>query len=221
MATINLVLRSTVGRMLTWAEGDANTVAVANGLLNSSDVQQGTGMIAHNSALNYGAGTAGYAINNSGVLGPFSTSASYTAGSFAAALVTLYQTVGTIATSLTGYAQLAAANVFTKGQAVTPVGLTYAASIATDASLSNNFFVTLTGNATLANPTNLQSGEVLNYKIKQDATGSRTLAYGSMFKFPGGTPPVLSTAANARDLLTCQYWADEGILVCNMLNGMA
>lgn len=221
MATINLVLRSVVGRMLTWAEGDANTVAVANGLLNSSDVQQGTGMIAHNSAANYAAGTAGYAINNSGVLAPFSTSVSYTAGSFAAALVTLYQTVGTISTSLTGYAQLAAANVFTKGQAVTPVSLVYAASIATDASLSNNFFITLTGNATLANPTNLQSGEVLNYKIKQDATGSRTLAYGSMFKFASGVSPVLSTAANARDLLRCVYFADEGVLICDFIKGAA
>ena len=125
MAQITLVLRSVVGRMLTWAEGDANTQAVPNGLLNGADVQQGTGMIAHTSALNYAAGTAGYAINNSGVLGPFSTSNSYTAGSFAAALVTLYQTVGTISTNLSGYAQLEAVNQFTAAQAVTPVALTW------------------------------------------------------------------------------------------------
>ena len=49
-----------------------------------------------------------------------------------------------------GVALLAQANVFTKAQTVTPVALTDAASIATDASLSNDFTVTLGGNRTLA-----------------------------------------------------------------------
>lgn len=118
-------------------------------------------------------------------------------------------------------ARLAAANVFTKGQAVTPVALSDAATIATDASLSNSFYVTLGGNRTLANPTNLQSGQVLNWKIKQDGTGSRTLAYGSKFKWVGGSAPSLSTAANARDIITAEYWGDEDILVCNIMKGMA
>ena len=37
--------------------------------------------------------------------------------------------------------------------------------------------------------------------VKQDGTGSRTLSYGSEYKFPGGTAPTLSTGANDVDVL--------------------
>ena len=116
-----------------------------------------------------------------------------------------------------GVALLADANVFTKAQTVTPVTLTDAATIATDASLSNTFTVTLGGNRTLANPTNLQDGVILNWFVKQDGTGSRTLAYGSNFKWPGGSAPTLTTTANATDMITGQYVASLGIIaaVCN------
>ena len=62
--------------------------------------------------------------------------------------------------------------------------------------------VTLGGNRTLnqSNAINAigQSGSIF---IVQDGTGSRTLAFNSAFKFPGGTAPTLSTAANAIDRL--------------------
>lgn len=112
-------------------------------------------------------------------------------------------------------------NSFTAAQAVTPVALTDAATINTNAALSNTFRVTLAGNRTLANPTNLRDGMVLNWKIKQDGTGNRTLAYGTKFKWPSGTAPVLSTAASAVDLLTAQYHADSDILLGNVLKGFA
>ncbi|MBT2326136.1 hypothetical protein J7E62_27790 [Variovorax paradoxus] len=111
------------------------------------------------------------------------------------------------------YISLATVNVFTKNQSVTPSALTDGASIAVDASLSNNFSVTLGGNRTLANPTNLTAGMVLNFTIDQDGTGSRTLAYGSAYKFPGGTAPTLSTAASAKDFMSCYY--DGTVLRCN------
>ena len=120
-----------------------------------------------------------------------------------------------------GVALLAQGNVFTKGQTVTPVALTDAASIATDAALSNTFLVTLGGNRTLANPTNLVDGQIINWYAKQDATGSRTLAYGSLFKWPGGTAPVLSTAANSIDLIVGQYSATLNIISANALKGFA
>lgn len=94
------------------------------------------------------------------------------------------------------------------------VQLTDAATITLDASLANNFRVTLGGNRTLANPTGLIDGQVFNVRIKQDATGSRTLAYGSMYKFPGGTAPVLTTAAGGLDFMSCQYDAADGYLIC-------
>ncbi len=62
--------------------------------------------------------------------------------------------------------------------------------------------VTLGGNRTLANATNLLAGATYIVLVKQDATGGRTLAYGSQYKWPGGTDPTLSTAANAVDVLT-------------------
>lgn len=94
-----------------------------------------------------------------------------------------------------------------------PIPLLDGATITANAELGNTFRVTLGGNRTLANPTNLTNGMQLFFRIKQDGTGSRTLAYGSKFKFPGGAP-VLTTTANALDILACQYDATDDTLVC-------
>lgn len=81
------------------------------------------------------------------------------------------------------------------------VTLTDAATIAVDMALLINAVVTLAGNRTLAAPTNTKAGQAGVILIKQDATGSRTLAYDAVWKFPGGTLPVLSTGANMVDKL--------------------
>lgn len=94
------------------------------------------------------------------------------------------------------------AQSFGAAQGVVPVALTDGASISTDASLSNIFTVTLAGNRTLANPTNLVAGHVYTWIITQDATGSRTLGFGSFFKFLGAAAPILTTTANAVDIIT-------------------
>ena len=118
-------------------------------------------------------------------------------------------------------ALLAQANVFTKAQAVTPVALTDAATIATDASLSNTFTVTLGGNRTLGNPANMTNGAIYNWRVRQDGTGSRTLAYGSKFKWPGGTAPTLTTTANATDFISGQYFSDTDTILCTSLKAFA
>ncbi len=97
---------------------------------------------------------------------------------------------------------------FTKAQGVARVALTDAATVAVDAALSNAFTLTLGGNRTLGQPTNPKDGQSITIKITQDATGSRTLAYHGDWLFPGGTDPVLSTAANAVDVLSGVYFAD-------------
>lgn len=89
------------------------------------------------------------------------------------------------------------------------VVLTDEANIVSDASISSRFHVTLTGNRTLDNPANLKDGEEYIWCIDQDATGSRTLAYGSAFKFPGGTAPTLTAAANAHDMIRGVCVEDE------------
>ena len=103
--------------------------------------------------------------------------------------------------SISGYAALATAQSFTKAQRGAVVALTDGATITPDFSLGNNYSVTLGGSRTLANPTNLTAGQSGVIVVTQDATGSRTLAYGSYWKFPGGTAPTLTTTASAVDVL--------------------
>lgn len=76
------------------------------------------------------------------------------------------------------------------------------ATVAWDVSAGASAQLTLGGNRTLANPTNLQAGASYILFVRQDATGGRTLAYGSAFRWPSGAVPILSTAANAVDILT-------------------
>jgi hypothetical protein len=104
------------------------------------------------------------------------------------------------------YAELAAAQSFTAAQRGAVVALTDGATITADFAAANNFSVTLGGNRTLGNPTNVVVGQSGVIKITQDATGSRTLAYGSSWDFAGGTAPTLTTTANAVDILA--YYVD-------------
>lgn len=101
----------------------------------------------------------------------------------------------------TTLAGLAVAQSYTAQQRGAISALTDGATITADFSLANNFSVTLGGNRTLANPSNLTAGASGCIWITQDATGSRTLAYGSSWDFTGGTAPTLTTTANARDCL--------------------
>lgn len=76
-----------------------------------------------------------------------------------------------------------------------------------DFSSNNNFDVTLEGNSTLApsvSPSGGQSGAVY---IRQDGTGSRTLAYSGGFSFTNGSAPTLTTTASGVDLLA--YYSPE------------
>ena len=80
--------------------------------------------------------------------------------------------------------------------------LTDGATITPDFEANQNFTVTLGGNRTLANPSNVTSdkvGQVGSIFVVQDGTGSRTLSFGSNWEFIGGTAPTLSTAASAVD----------------------
>lgn len=82
--------------------------------------------------------------------------------------------------------------------------LTDAATITVDMATGFNFSVTLGGNRTLGNPSNPKVGQTGAFVVTQDGTGTRTLAYSSNYKFAGGTPFVLSTAAGSIDII--YYW---------------
>lgn len=89
--------------------------------------------------------------------------------------------------------------------------LTDAATITPDFGAGINFHVTLGGNRTLANPTNAKIGQSGVIRVLQDGTGSRTLAYGSKWKFPGGAP-TLTTTASAIDEIGYYVWDANNIL---------
>lgn len=102
--------------------------------------------------------------------------------------------------------------------ALAPVALTDAATIALDLNTFINGSVTIAGNRTLGNPTNIAGavGRCGRIYITQDATGTRTLAYSSFWKFAGGVAPVLTTTAAAVDILS--YCVRTSVLVDAALN---
>jgi hypothetical protein len=86
--------------------------------------------------------------------------------------------------------------------------LTDAATIAVDASYGDCLLtVTLGGNRTLGGPTNpVHDGQKIVFKVSQDGTGNRTLAYDALYRFSTDLPsPTLSTAASKIDYLGFIY----------------
>lgn len=120
-------------------------------------------------------------------------------------LLTLNQTTDVVSAiasiTLSNIAQLATAQSFSAAQRGTVSALTDGSTITADFAVANNFSLTIGGNRTLANPSNLTAGQHGVIVITQDGTGSRTLAYGSYWKFSTGTAPTLTTTASAVDVL--------------------
>lgn len=71
--------------------------------------------------------------------------------------------------------------------------------------------ITLNGNLTISGTSGGNNGGTYILILKQDATGSRTITWHSSMKWPGGTAPVLSTAANSIDAFT--FIQDNGLLL--------
>ena len=100
---------------------------------------------------------------------------------------------------------------------------TTATTITVNCVVSNVLTATLTGNVaavgwTISNP---QDGQTLNIFLTQDATGTRTVAWPTSFKWPGGTAGTVSTAANAVDLLVLTYRAATGFFYAAIAKGFA
>jgi hypothetical protein len=80
--------------------------------------------------------------------------------------------------------------------------LTYNATQAWAADLNQVAKVTLSGSVTFSAPTGLVNGGFYSLRVVQDATGNRTAAWNSVFKFIGGSAPTLSTSPLANDFFT-------------------
>jgi hypothetical protein len=72
--------------------------------------------------------------------------------------------------------------------------LTYGATTNWDAGETEGAYVALTGNTSMATPTNLVRGRKYFLMAKEDATGGRTLNFSAGYKFPGTALPLTATA---------------------------
>jgi hypothetical protein len=91
------------------------------------------------------------------------------------------------------------AQTFTAGQRGAISTLTSGATVTPDFAVANNFTLTLDQNLTINNPSSLVQGQSGSIFLVQDGTGNRTASWDTYWDFAGGTPPTLSTAANAVD----------------------
>ncbi len=121
--------------------------------------------------------------------------------------------------------QAAAAGTTVQSGAVAPavVTLADAATITVDASLGNDFRVTIGGNRTMGNPANPADGQKITFQITQGSAGSAVITWGSTYSFATGLPqPILSTTAGQTDLLAFIYNAAKGKwLLAAFVNGFA
>jgi hypothetical protein len=128
-----------------------------------------------------------------------------------------------LTTAIASPASAAAQATTTEPGAVAPavVNLTDAATIAVNASLGNDFRVTIAGNRTMGNPANPSEGQQIIFQVTQGSGGSFTLTWGSSYEFSTGLPqPALSTTAGQTDLLGFVYNAANGIwLLAAFVNG--
>ena len=95
-----------------------------------------------------------------------------------------------------------AANEYTKTQNFNATTLTDGATIAWDASINQVCKVTLAGNRTMAAPSNQVDGAFYHLTVIQDGSGSRTITWNAVFKWPSDTAPTLTTTASEQDELT-------------------
>lgn len=97
-----------------------------------------------------------------------------------------------------------------------PVTLTDGATITPDFEAGRNFVVTLSGNRTLANPSNQTAGQSGVIVVKKSST--YTLSFGTNWKFAGGAPTLTEGATT--DIIS--YWVEaSGTIHCSFLADMS
>ncbi|WP_419827654.1 hypothetical protein [Sphingomonas sp.] len=125
----------------------------------------------------------------------------------------------TAAQLLAGASDLVALTPAALFAASAPVALADAATVTPDLGVGLNFSLTLGGNRTLATPANAKPGQSGVIVLTQDATGNRSLAYGSAWKFAGGAP-ALTAAAGAVDALS-YFVVTPTLILCTVARAFA
>jgi hypothetical protein len=160
-----------------------------------------------NGALTYGGVTLANSVTGTGsmVLGtsPSISSLTVTTAFNAAGLVTYADVAAAAIANASQYFSgasnvLVPANVIYQAETTT----TFGSTTTFDFSTFINTAVTLTGNITTMTLGNVKAGQAGTIAFIQDATGSRTTVWNSIFKFTGGATPTLSAAPNVVDVLS-------------------
>jgi hypothetical protein len=98
------------------------------------------------------------------------------------------------------------ATVFTQQQNFGAVALTDAATVTWNLTTQQHATLLMTSGVgatrVLGSPSNKVAGGTYLLIVTQSSTGSNALTYNAVFKFPGGSAPILSTGNNAIDILT-------------------
>lgn len=90
-----------------------------------------------------------------------------------------------------------------------------AGAVAVDASTGNVFTLTLTASGwTISNPTSPVDGQVIRFRLTQDATGSRTVSWGTAYNFGTAGTPTLTTTAAKTDAIGFEYSAALSAWCC-------
>tara|TARA_R100000808_G_C2154223_1_gene165082 strand:- start:1734 stop:3224 length:1491 start_codon:yes stop_codon:yes gene_type:complete len=104
-------------------------------------------------------------------------------------------------TSMTGGSTSLGTTWVTKSANCSQYTVTTSGSVTLDFETYQNFYLTLSGAVTLANPTTERTGQSGLIVFKQDGTGSRTLSLGTDYETENGGGITLSTAASATDVV--------------------
>jgi len=91
-------------------------------------------------------------------------------------------------------------------------------TIVTNCDQGNRHIVVLEGNRTMDAPSNIKSGAEYTWIIDQGLVGTRLITWDSIFKWPGGTPPTLSTTAGSIDIIRGISYDGSTICVSSLLN---
>lgn len=97
------------------------------------------------------------------------------------------------------------------------IALTDASTVTVDAQSSPNALLRLTlgGNRTIANPSNLVDGGTYLFEVLQDGTGNRVPTWASKYVFGTDIPAAaLTTTANRKDFLVFVYNSTADKLYC-------
>lgn len=105
---------------------------------------------------------------------------------------------------------------YTKQHYFLATTLTAATNVSWDLDDDESTEIVLDQNVTMDNPTNMQAGGRYTLRVIQDSVGSRTITWGTAYKWSGGTAPTLTTGVDSIDVIrfrcdgTAMYGLFEG-----------